>query len=280
MIFDVGMHNGDDTAYYLSQGHSVIAVEADPSLAESGRNRFREEIKSGRLTILNVGISDSDATATFWICDGHSVWNSFDRTIANRNGMTHHPVTIRTRRFAGIIEEFGTPEYLKIDIEGYDSLVIRDLGQAKELPRFISAEAECVGLDDPSNDVIDELHRLCYEKFKLVRQSDFVTLVWPPPPRFLKFVERVGDSAALGRLRRIPGGALLRVLSPHYRLGRRNHGYDFPVGSSGPWGEGTLGKWMSYEEATEAYSAYRQRHFSENPDAPDYSFWCDWHVKL
>ena len=33
VIFDVGMNNGDDTAYYLHLGCRVVAVEADPVLA-------------------------------------------------------------------------------------------------------------------------------------------------------------------------------------------------------------------------------------------------------
>ena len=280
LIFDIGMHNGNDTAFYLSQGHSVVAVEADPCLAENGKTRFQAEVKSGRLTILNIGISDSDSTATFWICDGHTCWSSFDRTIASRDKMPHHPITIPTRRFAGIVEEFGTPEYLKIDIEGFDPVVIRDLGHLKDLPRFISAEAECVGKDHETDAVIDGLHRIGYRKFKLVRQDDLVTLEWPPLSRFLKLAERIGNSANVGRLRHVPGGTFIRRLSPRHRLIQTNHGYNFPNGSSGPWGEGTLGKWLSCEQAKEAYSFYRKRHFAEYSDAPDFSFWCDWHAKL
>jgi hypothetical protein len=29
-VFDVGLHTGQDTAYYLSLGHRVVAVEANP----------------------------------------------------------------------------------------------------------------------------------------------------------------------------------------------------------------------------------------------------------
>ena len=40
LVFDIGMHNGDDTAYYLSRGYRVLAVEANPSLCASARERF------------------------------------------------------------------------------------------------------------------------------------------------------------------------------------------------------------------------------------------------
>jgi hypothetical protein len=43
LIYDIGMHNGDDTAYYLSRGFNVLAVEANPKLAATATERFVEE---------------------------------------------------------------------------------------------------------------------------------------------------------------------------------------------------------------------------------------------
>ena len=33
VIFDVGMHDGIDTASYLAQGYDVLAIEGNPALA-------------------------------------------------------------------------------------------------------------------------------------------------------------------------------------------------------------------------------------------------------
>src|SRR4051812_12299597 len=40
LIIDVGMHDGGDTAFYLAKGFDVVAVEADPGLAQAGAERF------------------------------------------------------------------------------------------------------------------------------------------------------------------------------------------------------------------------------------------------
>ena len=37
LVYDVGMHKGEDTEFYLRKGFRVIAFEADPDLAHSGR---------------------------------------------------------------------------------------------------------------------------------------------------------------------------------------------------------------------------------------------------
>lgn len=49
LVFDVGLYNGDDTAYYLYRGFRVVAVEANPYYASRARQRFAPEINAGRL---------------------------------------------------------------------------------------------------------------------------------------------------------------------------------------------------------------------------------------
>jgi len=84
LIFDVGMHNGDDTAYYLHRGYRVVSVEADPTLAAAAEIRFSSAIADGHLKIVNKAITASRGEVDFWICDALTVWNSFDRTMATR----------------------------------------------------------------------------------------------------------------------------------------------------------------------------------------------------
>ena len=40
LVFDIGMNNGDDTAYYLHRGFRVVAVEADPILCAAATTRL------------------------------------------------------------------------------------------------------------------------------------------------------------------------------------------------------------------------------------------------
>ena len=35
LIYDIGQHTGEDTAFYLGKGFRVVAVEANPTLAEA-----------------------------------------------------------------------------------------------------------------------------------------------------------------------------------------------------------------------------------------------------
>ena len=100
LIYDVGLHDGNDTAYYLGLGFHVVAIEANPALAHAAARRFARQTASGRLQIVNVGIAATSGVARFWVCDDHSDWSSFDRAFASRNGSAHHAIEIPTTSFA------------------------------------------------------------------------------------------------------------------------------------------------------------------------------------
>ena len=53
IIYDFGANKGDDIPYYLKRADFVVAVEADPGLCEIMRNRFQQQIKSGRVIVEN-----------------------------------------------------------------------------------------------------------------------------------------------------------------------------------------------------------------------------------
>src|SRR5687768_1537116 len=137
LIYDVGMNNGDDTAYYLWRGFRVVAVEADPALVELARQRFAAEIAQGRLTICGVGIAAEEGEAEFWVSDEQSVWSSFNKAAAGRGDLPLHSVKIRCVRFGRLLAEHGVPLFLKIDIEGNDIHCLRDLNRG-DLPRWVS----------------------------------------------------------------------------------------------------------------------------------------------
>ncbi len=164
LIYDVGMNNGDDTAYYLFKGYRVVAVEANPTLIEKARERFPDEIRRGQLELVNVAIGPKEETASFWICESRSEWNSFDRRIASREGLSHHAIDVQCRPFRSLLKQFGVPSYLKIDIEGHDHYCVADL-DPRDLPKYVSLEMGELG-------PFFALRDLGYNGFKLITQND------------------------------------------------------------------------------------------------------------
>lgn len=255
LIFDVGMNNGDDTAYYLFKGFRVVAIDADPTMIASARTRFAEPIRQGRLELVNAAVGPREETAPFWICEGNSEWNSFDRQIASRNGLSCHAIEVRCQPFRDLLRRYGVPYYLKIDIEGHDQYCIADLDR-RDLPRYLSQEM--VHLDD-----LWMLRDAGYTHFKLITQNDHSQL----------FIDPMGVKALATRclrpyprLRRAGSGlaGAFRRLRPLFTRrpaagapGANGPGWHFAHGSSGPFGEDTDGPWRTLEETAYTWVTYQ-----------------------
>lgn len=57
LIFDVGLHRGEDTEYYLKKGFRVIGFEADAELIKYCRQKFATEIQNGLRHIIEGAIA-------------------------------------------------------------------------------------------------------------------------------------------------------------------------------------------------------------------------------
>jgi FkbM family methyltransferase len=229
LIYDVGVHTGEDTGYYLHKGLRVVGIEANPTMCESLRERFAEALADGRLTLLNVGIADEAGELEFYVCDDVSEWSSFDRSFASRDGARHHAVTVETRPFSDILAEHGTPWYCKIDIEGHDRLCLEGLQSTEDRPRYVSLEIDpgSAGAD------VELLLELGYSRFKIISQT---THAQPRP------IAATVNGALPTNL-----SSLLRRVERKLR-GRGSDGsWTYPPGSSGAFGEYTAGPWHDAE---------------------------------
>jgi FkbM family methyltransferase len=164
LIMDLGLHNGDDTAFYLSQGYRVIAVDADHEHIERALSRFAGEIASGDLHLIHVALADTDGDREFYRSRANDQWSSLEYSLARRNGCEADTLLVECRHPRFLFEHFGTPHYLKIDLEGADRFVLAALAERKERPRYLSTEVG--GAQD-----IDAVVALGYREFQLVDQS-------------------------------------------------------------------------------------------------------------
>jgi FkbM family methyltransferase len=220
LIFDVGMNDGKDTAFYLAKGFRVVAVEADPKLAADAKHRFAPYLAEGRLTIVDKAIAERDGPITFYSCEAPTIWSTTDKTFAARNmalGATIKEITVPAIRFAHLLDEHGTPYYLKIDIEGADMHCLRGLLGRSDRPSFISIESSKATMKDVHEEF--ELFRLLgYYGFKVVPQHKVWRQKLPKSAREGAYVE-----------------------------------HEFVTGCSGAFGHELPGRWLSAEEAIGHY---------------------------
>lgn len=166
VIFDLGMNNGDDTAHYLARGYNVVAIEANPVLCEKASRRFAAAVGTGRLTVLNLAVSDRSGEAGFYLNLDNDHWSSLDLGWAGRDQSRHRKIMVRCVTMDNLFDGFGVPFYLKVDVEGADLSVLEQLRGHAELPRYVSVEDCRFGFQ-----FIDILASCGYDGFKLLDQS-------------------------------------------------------------------------------------------------------------
>lgn len=270
LIYDVGLHNGDDTASYLEMGYKVVAIEADPGQVDIALEKFKKYIDNGQLRILNIGVASQEGEFDFYINEAQPVWNSFDLSIASRDGLPWHALKIRTEPFDLIIKNNGVPYYLKVDIEGHDYLCIRGLDE-NNLPKFISVEAN-------DSTLFQDLTDKGFTKFKLIYQYNLAHLEIPPNKYFKNWLKayhfRQWNSFPVKVIRKLFGSYLFRYLDKSAIPG---YSKKFNLGSSGHFGENLGGQWYDMNSALEIYNYYYDL-FHRLPNKKDYGFWVDIHA--
>ena len=215
VIYDFGANNGDDIPYYLLKSDLVVAVEANPVLCDSIRERFPEELEDGRLVVENcvLNVEPTDGVVPFYLSTDKHVLSQFPKPTTNVESFT--VVHLPSKQPGHVIAQHGEPFYVKIDLEHYDAEVLRDLFGSGIFPPYISAEAHTA-------DVFDALVRHgAYTGFKLV---DGYTVQF-----------HYGDCR----------------IETEYGL----VDYSFPFHSAGPFGNDISGPWMTTENFSDMLSA-------------------------
>lgn len=221
LIIDVGVHTGQDTEFYLKKGFQVVGIEANPSIYEAAKQRLNSYIEKGQLVLLNVAVSPTNEPVTFYANLARSFWGttSLDRVdeIKGSFGASFTEITVEGRTFESILEQFGIPYYLKVDIEGNDLLCVKALRNFDTKPQFISIESTKASW----NALLEEialLKELGYQKFKAINQAQVTKQVCPLPAREGEYIP-----------------------------------YQFEYGASGLFGEETPGKWLLESEIIKVY---------------------------
>ncbi len=243
-IFDIGMYDGADTAYYLESGYSVVSVEANVKLFDDVKRRFEPQIASGQLTCINAAISPHGESVNLTLC-GQDLGASsvFSNRIAHRR--PSGTVLVPGVTLNHIFEQYGVPEFLKVDIEGADRLCVLALTPDIR-PRFLSFE-----VSDDVEELLSHVQSIGYKRFKIINQVFFRELS----------NQRCWSDLLVRRLIRYSGYSEPRMV--------RRAGRFFVCGhSSGPLPWYSDGRWRS---AKDTYLRLRETKTS----ASRFGFWYD-----
>jgi FkbM family methyltransferase len=155
LVFDIGAHVGNRARAFAALGCRVVALEPQPDFARLLRAFFA---RSPRVVVVESAVA---------ACSGRSSLSLSERTPTVttlaaewRAARERDPdfasvqwnrrIDVETTTLDGLIERFGVPAFVKIDVEGSEPAVLAGLGQAvpalsfEYLPRALPEAEDCL----------------------------------------------------------------------------------------------------------------------------------------
>lgn len=161
LIFDLGYHIGVDSKHYIEKDFNVLAVEANPTLIGS--------YKHSNLIVINAAIVSqnyTDGKIAFYVNAEHTDWSSCDQNIANQNNSTSTKIFVPVVTIRRLVDTYGVPYYMKVDVEGADLEVAKQVVNLPIKPRYISFELN----KRDYAEIFMYLKMSGYKKFQLINQ--------------------------------------------------------------------------------------------------------------
>ena len=130
LVFDIGANVGNRIDIFLEIGAKVVAVEPQSNCVQVLREKF-----GNKISIENIGLSAAEGTLEFHIANESTI-SSFSKEFITKTGSSrfrrnewkeviHVPVSTCDK----LIEKYGTPDFCKIDVEGFELEVLKGLNR-------------------------------------------------------------------------------------------------------------------------------------------------------
>jgi FkbM family methyltransferase len=155
LVFDIGAHAGNRTRAFAALGCRVVAVEPQPDFARLLRRFFG---RSPRITIVEAAVGGVSGHAELAISQRTPTVTTASR--AWREARAGEPefagvdwnrvVRVRVTTVDALIEQFGMPAFVKIDVEGAEPEVLAGLPRSvpalsfEYLPRAPELIERCI----------------------------------------------------------------------------------------------------------------------------------------
>jgi FkbM family methyltransferase len=181
LIFDIGFNVGEftQTCFNKYKDCSVIAVEANPNLANNASPHF---FTNYNFSLLNNVVSNVEGEEIDFYISHNATGVSTASTEFMENsrftkGSKHlgensinwaAPIKVQSITVDSMIERYGMPDLIKIDVEGYEYNVLSGLTQKANHICFEWHEEE----KDNLYKILEHLQRLGYDQFGVIGWFD------------------------------------------------------------------------------------------------------------
>lgn len=154
LVFDIGANKGHKVKVFRKMGFKVVAVDPEPKCVETLNYRFAQD---QQVTIVPKGVADKQGSLELNVYHGRSGLNTFSNKWTQQgNAMAESKISVPVTTLNDLMQEYGVPYFIKIDVEGYEWNVIQGMKQA---PDFLSFEANFPEFIIETQNIINHLQK-------------------------------------------------------------------------------------------------------------------------
>jgi FkbM family methyltransferase len=134
LVFDVGANIGNRTQTFLDLGATVISIEPQPHCAAVLLQKYSS---NENFTLVQKALGNCTGENQMWLNSVHVISSLSEEwikrtTASNRFGPGHNyygRCTVEITTLDNLIQQFGKPDFCKIDVEGFEFEVLQGLSQ-------------------------------------------------------------------------------------------------------------------------------------------------------
>ena len=160
LVFDVGLNLGDKSEHFLKNGHKVVGFEPLVECFDHARKRF---IDNSNFFAENIALDKKEGFEKIYLTSYHTISTMSEDFITEvkkerfKDYDWSNERIIKTNTLDNMIIKYGKPDYIKIDVEGYEYNVLSGLTTDIDLisiefnPELCNKTIDCINYIDQLN---------------------------------------------------------------------------------------------------------------------------------
>jgi len=127
LCFDVGANIGNKTNIFLELGARVVCIEPQPNCVDVLKGKYQ---KDSNVVIVSKGLAIQPGRRSLSICGSADAISTFSEKWKTGRFHTYAwepAVEVPVTTLDILIQEFGSPKFCKIDVEGFEYEVLQGL---------------------------------------------------------------------------------------------------------------------------------------------------------